>query len=97
MASISVNPELVSEYGRTVTGLGTDYTTEINAIYTTIDELNNSWKGDAATSFNTAAKSYENELKKLGTKIEELGSDLVVIANAYATYNETVATEAGKL
>ncbi len=97
MASISVNPELVSEYGRAVTGLGTDYITEINAIYRTIDELNNSWHGDAATSFNTAAKGYEEQLKKLGTKIQELGTDLGIIANAYSTYNQDVATEAGKL
>lgn len=97
MNNISVNPELLSQYGRQIAGLATDYTSEINAIYKTIDDLNNSWHGDSARGFNDAVKGFEGELKGLGSKIEEMGNDLVAIAGTYTDFNEMIAGEIGKL
>lgn len=94
---ISANPELIRGYGSNVNQLGGDYTTEINAIYSTIDELNNSWKGEAATTFNTTVKGYEQELKKLGTKIQDLGTDLGTIATIYTNLENEIEDAAGKL
>ena len=97
MNNISINPELLSQYGRQISGLATDYISEINAIYKTIEDLNNSWHGDAANSFNSTVKSFEAELKQLGTKIEEMGNDLVSIAGTYSSFNDMIAGEIGKL
>jgi WXG100 family type VII secretion target len=97
MNNISVNPELLSQYGRQISGLASDYNAEINAVYKTIDELNNSWHGEAANLFNSTVKGYEGDLKSLGTKIDEMGSDLVSIANTYSSYNEMISSEIGKL
>ena len=94
---ISVNPELLSQYGRQILGLSTDYTSEINAIYKTIDDLNNSWHGDTANSFNNTVKEFEAELKNLGAKIEEMANDLISISNTYSSFNEMIAGEIGKL
>ncbi|MBQ4584264.1 MAG: WXG100 family type VII secretion target [Bacilli bacterium] len=94
---ISANPELIKGYGDNVNQLGADYTTEINSIYSTIDELNNSWRGEAATQFNTTVKGYEQELKKLGTKIQDLGTDLGTIAGIYARLESDIADAASKL
>ena len=95
--NISVNPELLAQYGNQIAGLATDYNSEINAVFKTIDELNNSWHGDAANLFNTTVKGFENDLKSLGSKIEEMGNDLVAIANTYSSYNDMIAGEIGKL
>ncbi len=97
MNNVSVNPELLTQYGRQIAGLATDYTSEINAVYKTIDELNNSWHGDAATLFSETVKGFETELKGLGSKIEEMGNDLVSIAGAYTSLNETISSEVSKL
>jgi WXG100 family type VII secretion target len=97
MNNISINPELLSQYGRQIAGLAADYTSEINAIYKTIDDLNNCWHGDSANSFNSAVKGFEGELKNLGAKIEEMGNDLVAIAGTYSSFNEMIAGEIGKL
>ena len=94
---ISANPELIKGYGVNVNQLGADYTTEINSIYSTIDELHNSWKGEAASKFNETVKSYEQELKKLGTKIQDLGTDLGTIAGIYAQLESDIADAASKL
>ena len=97
MNNISINPELLAQYGRQIAGLATDYTSEINAIYKTIDDLNNSWHGDTANSFNSTVKEFEGELKNLGAKIEEMGNDLVAIAGTYSSFNDMIAGEIGKL
>ena len=97
MNNTSVNPELLSQYGRQIAGLATDYNAEINSIYKTIDELNNSWHGDTAALFNSAVKGFEGELKSLGTKIEELGEDLVAVAGTYSSFNDMIASEISKL
>ena len=97
MNNVSVNPELLSQYGRQISGLATDYTAEINAIYKIIEELGNSWHGDAAEKFGTTVKGFEAELKSLGTKIDELGNDLVSIANMYSSFNDRISDEIGKL
>lgn len=94
---ISANPELIKGYGDNVNQLGADYTTEINSIYSTIDELHNSWKGEASSKFNETAKSYEQELKKLGTKIQDLGVDLGTIAGIYARLESDITDAASKL
>ena len=97
MNSISVNPELLSQYGKQISGLAADYKSEINAIYKTIDDLNNSWHGDSANLFNNTVKGFEADLKSLGTKIEEMGNDLVAIANTYSNFNDMISDEIGKL
>ncbi|MBQ9834416.1 MAG: WXG100 family type VII secretion target [Bacilli bacterium] len=94
---ISVDPATLSSYGSHVNQLGSDYTTEINAIYATIEDLKKGWTGEAATTFNTTVKGYEQELKKLGTTIQDLGTDLGTIAGIYTQQELENAEAAGKL
>ena len=97
MNSISVNPELLSQYGKQIAALASDYTSEIKNIYKTIEDLNSCWHGDSANLFNSTVKGFEADLKSLGTKIEELGNDLVAIANTYSNFNDMISEEVGKL
>ncbi len=97
MNNISVNPELLTQYGSQIVGFAADYTSEINAVYKLLDELNNSWHGDAAEKFNITAKGFEAELKKLGTMIEEMGNDLISVAKAYSSFNDRMSDEISKL
>ena len=94
---ISVDPATLSTYGSHVNQLGSDYITEINAIYATIEDLNKGWTGEAATTFSTTVKGYEHELKRLGTKIQDLGTDLGTIAGIYAQQETEIADAASKL
>lgn len=97
MNGISADPELINKYGTIVTGLGADYISEVTAIYTSVDGLRSGWQGANATEFDTKVKGYEEDLKKLGTVIETIGTDLGTIAKIYNKTQEELAEEAGNL
>ena len=95
--NISVNPELLSQYGDQIIGLSSDYTSEINAIYKIIEELGQKWHGEAAERFSSTVKGFEAELKSLGTSIEKMGEYLVGVAKTYSSFSEQMADEASRL
>lgn len=94
---IYVNTSSLNSYGSVVNGLGSDYNTEISNIYSTIDTLNNGWKGLNATTFNTTFKGYEQDLRKLGEVVRNIGADLITIAKVYDTTQANLTDLAGKL
>ncbi len=97
MDNVSVNPELLSQYGSQIVGLSTDYISEISSVYKILEDLNNCWHGDAADKFNSTVKGFEPELKKLGPIIEEMGNDLIEVAKMYSSFNDRMSDEISKL
>lgn len=94
---LKVNPEIVTQYGTNVNELGNEYNREITSLYMSIDELSNGWKGYAESTFKTTAESHREELKSLGTAIENIGADLCTIAKIYSETEQQIADEASKI
>lgn len=71
--------------GESIIETSTEFEKEIANIYTTIDDLKNSWTGESATRYTQEIEKYKSDFESLAKTLKQHGA----LAKAAGTdYNE---------
>lgn len=94
---IRVNTEQLRTYGEQVNSGGSEYNSEINSLYETIDQLRDGWTGANQQAYLSTMDNYKSDLMKLGEVIQDIGTDLITISNTYQSLQDELTSAANNL
>ena len=97
MSIFSANTSDMSYTGKVIRELGEEYKTNINSIFTLIDNLGNKWSGEASNQYVTTFNSYKSDLNRLGDTISNMGIALSNAAVRFDDNEDDLKTQAGNL
>lgn len=87
---ISIDPERTKSIGDEITTIAGRYNKEINTIYSIVDDLRNVWTGTAAQRFTDNIKKFENDYKKFGVLLQQIGELLSTTGNEYSKLEDSL-------
>lgn len=90
MAKISMDPEQAIAYGGQIIENASAYNTEIQKIYSIVDDLKATWTGSAAQRFTDNIGSFRADYEKFGQLINDFGELLVAIGKDYKNLEENL-------
>ncbi len=90
MAKIQMSPEDAITYGNEIVQNAASYNTEINKIYSIVDDLKTTWTGSAAQRFTDNIESFREDYQKFGQLINDFGELLVAIGKDYQNLEENL-------
>lgn len=97
MSIFSASTNDLDQTGKTIRNLGDDYKYNISEIFKVINNLGVKWSGEASDKYVTTFNSYKPDLDCLGDAIVGMGNALSNAASTFATNEEDLKAQAGRL
>lgn len=95
--NITVDTDLLTEFGKAIDVYGDDYLTKVANIYSTIDNLSNSWTGTDSSAYVEKINGYKTDIENLGKAIKNYGAFLQAAAIDLDEYRQGLTTGSTKL
>lgn len=95
--NLTVDTELLKEFGNTINGYGASYLDQVDSLYQTVNALNESWKGTDSDAYVDKIVGYKTDIENLGKAIEDYGKFLIESANGISELRSQIQTESSKL
>ncbi len=81
--NIQIDPGKVKNAAKKIEDNAVSYNKEIQAIYSTIDELKKAWQGSSAQRFTDDIESFREEFEKFGVQLKNYSDVLNSVAGDY--------------
>lgn len=94
---IDIDPEQVIVRGNNITTIYDEYVALKNAVLKTTQEVESAWEGADSAGYVTAIHSYDEEFKKLGEIIAQLGDIIHRHGNRVANSRDEIRNLASRL
>ncbi len=91
------NPEGLITKGNSVTSIYDGYIVQKDKIYETADRVAKAWTGADSAGYVTAIHSYEEDFKKLGAVLEQIGQILIKHGTRLADSRDAIRNIASRL
>lgn len=88
--NIKIDPEKAITYGNQVVDNASDFKSEVNKIYSIVDDLNTTWTGTAASKFSDRINSFKEDYQKFGELITNFGELLTAIGKDYQNLEQNL-------
>lgn len=97
MRKITVDPEQLEACASRMDEKNQDYVRHVNEMFSTVETLGASWKGEDNTAFTSKISSYESNLRALHTLADSYQEFLRKSAKYYRENQQTITSMADGL
>ena len=94
---LKASPEEIRNAGKSLVGNAEAYMASVNSLYTTVDNLQQSWKGKDNLEFAGTVNGYKENINALGQVIGNYGVFLQETANSLEKLQAEIAQQASNL
>lgn len=94
---IVVDFSKLKNLGNQIQDLAADYATEINKIYSEVENIGTKWEGADKDAFVAKAREYEQDIRNLGNVVKSYGVFEVNSANKYEQTQNRIQSAASSL
>ncbi len=81
--NVQIDPELAKNYGNNIVSSADEYGSQIKQIYEIVDDLKQTWSGQAASRFTDNIESFRADFESLQKYLSQVGDLLIDISNDY--------------
>lgn len=97
MNGFQANPEGLMEKGRNITNIYEGYVAQKENVYKTSDKVATAWAGADSAGYVSAIHSYEEDFKKLGVVLAQMGDILYRHGSRLADSRDAIRSAASRL